>query len=422
MSERRSIGQILTAMGRVTEEEVSRALEHQRDHGGFFGEALLACDIVTKEELEFGLASQFDLPYIFPEADAVDPEAAALVSPEWALDHLTLPIMRTDDTLTVVVDSPMNADGVEELADRTGLTIEMALASPDVIRDVIREVYARGTAVEDGDTALFGPIHLTEVLARAAEVGSRRFGISTRGLRTWGWWEDGGSIRRRPLEGLWEAELGELLAPPPAEHVKGVTRADWMAVIQREGVPSEVRVDYLSDESGHEFLFRPVKPHVPVTERYTPPPAGIVQEVRMLARSGAARFVVTSEPKELGHEILPHLPVLLLDPSWRSIYINASEQEAADEAFSLRIPKDPASWEAELDTLQAFRFDVVTVDLTGNEGSWADSALDVASVAFLLWDTSEDRGAAVDAGIRWELHIGRNENGTLAWSLKRLSN
>lgn len=421
MPERRSIGQILTGLGRIDEEDVARALEYQRDHGGFFGEALLACGIVSQEELDFGLASQFDLPYVFPEADAVDPEAAALVSPEWALAHVTLPLMKTDETLTVVIDSPANMDGVKELEERTSLAIDLALAPTDVIRDVIRQVYARGSAMEDDDGGLFGPIHLAEALARAFEVGSPRFGISTRGLKTWAWWEDTGTIRRRPLEGLWEAELRELLDPPPVDHVQGRTRAAWAAAIVREGHPVDVQVDYLSDESGHEYLFRPVEPHVPVQKRYTPPPAGIVQEIRMLARSGSARFVVTALPDALGHEILPHLPSLLLNPSWRSIYINASEQEAADEAFSLKIPTDPDKWAAELDTLQSFRFDVVTVDLSGNEGEWADSALDVASVAFLLWDHDDDREPAYEAGVRWELHVARTDAGSLEWSLTRLT-
>ena len=78
MAERRTIGQILMSFGRITEEDVGRALEHQREAGGYFGEALLAMGFVSQEELEWGLASQFDLPYVFPEADSIDPEAAAL--------------------------------------------------------------------------------------------------------------------------------------------------------------------------------------------------------------------------------------------------------------------------------------------------------------------------------------------------------
>ena len=76
MSERRTIGQILSSVGRISEDDVAEALEYQRQHGGYFGEALLACGHVKAEELEWGLASQFDLPYVFPDADSVEPEGA----------------------------------------------------------------------------------------------------------------------------------------------------------------------------------------------------------------------------------------------------------------------------------------------------------------------------------------------------------
>ncbi len=420
MAERRTIGQILMSFGRLTEEDCRRALEYQRDHGGYFGEALLALGFVSQDELEWGLASQFDLPYIFPEADSIDPEAAALVSPEWALAHLTLPIMKTDESLTVVVESPIVTDAVDELHAWTDLRIELALASASKIRELIRQVFARGTAAEENERPM--PMHLTEAFAEALECTSTRFGISSRGHRSWAWWDDAGTIRRRPLEGLWEAELEQLLEPPPQETVSGKERAQWNAQLNREGMVTPVEVRYLADESGLEYLFRPIQERSILQDRFPPPAAGILSEIRLLARSGAARFVVTSDPEELGHEILPHLPLLLLDPSWRSIYINASEQKAAEEAFSLHMPNDPDRWASELETLRAFHFDVVTVDLTGNQDAWASTALDVASVAFLLWPTKEDRRPAYDAGIRWELHIERDDAGRLEWTLEPLHN
>jgi hypothetical protein len=182
--------------------------------------------------------------------------------------------------------------------------------------------------------------------------------------------------------------------------------------------PVEVR--YLADESGLEYLFRPIQERSILQDRFPLPSPGIMSEIRLLARSGAARFVVTADPDDLGHDILPHLPILLLDPSWRSIYINASEQKAAQEAFSLHMPQDPEQWAKELETLRAFHFDVVTVDLTGNQDSWASTALDVASVAFLLWPMDVDRRPAYDAGIRWELHIERVPGNQLDWTLEPL--
>ncbi|MGD8320032.1 MAG: hypothetical protein PVJ02_06245 [Gemmatimonadota bacterium] len=418
MAERRTIGEILTGFGRIDEADCARALEHQRRHGGYFGEALLALGLISQEELEWGLASQYDLPYIFPDADSVDPEAVALVSPEWALAHLTLPIMKTEDSLKVVVDSPTKAAAVQELQDRTNLHIDLALAPKDRIRELIRQVFARGTAAEESGRP--GPIHLSEAFAEALEVAAPRFGISTRGHRSWAWWDDTGTIRRRPLEGLWETELDQLLVPPPAERIADDLRVEWHAHVSREGVVTPVEVLYLADASGHEYLFRPLRERSVLQERYPPPGPGVMSEIRLLARSGSARFVVTADPATLGHEILPHLPSILLDPSWRSIHIHATGQSAAEEAFSVHLPQDPDLWTAELETLRAFHFDVVTVDLTGNEDDWAGTALDVASVAFLLWPPAKDRRPAHDAGIRWELRIRRDPGGRLDWSLEPL--
>jgi type II secretion system (T2SS) protein E len=417
MSETRTIGQILTSVGRISEDDVSTALDHQREHGGYFGEALMSCGLVTQEELDWGLASQFDIPYVFPDADAVDPSAAALVSPEWALANLTLPILMTETNLKVVVDSPMKTEAVQELAERTGLIADVALASPSAIRDLIRQVFARASAIEEAPQP---PVDLSEMLDRVALADAPRFGISARGLRASAWWDDHGKISRAPLSGDWRSELERVLIPGPAEMTAETSRTEWAGDFHRAGVASPVQVDYIADESGREYLFKPRATGVTLEQRFSPPPEGVVSEIRLLARSGTARFIVAVEPVELGHSLLPHLPAILLDPSWRSIYIHARDQTAAEEAFSLRMPDDPATWSAEIEALRSFHFDVVTVDLSGGEKAWAESALDVASVAFLLWSAGDDARPAYAAGIRWRLRIDQCDDEHLEWSLEPL--
>jgi len=418
MSERRNLGEILLGFGRISEEEIEGALAYQRENGGYFGEALLALGFVTPDELEWGLASQFDLPHVFPDVDSIDPEAASLVPPEWALAHLALPIFMTEDTLKVVVDSPLKSDAVEELRTRTDRTIELALASPERIRELIRRFYARPPrgVFEEGRT----PAKLTEVLARALDAGSARFGISTRGARAWGWWDEGGSTRRRPLEALWESELDRLLSPPPSTEVgRDDRRKHWTAELAREGILHAVEVRYLGDESGRELLFRPGRERTVLGERFDPPPREILSEVRLLARSGSAGFLVTATPPALGHEIVPHLPLLLFDPSWRSIHVTDRPRPASQGIFSVELPADaPEAWRDEIEALRPFHFDVTTLDLSGPPERWIDPALEVASVAFLRWRVDDDPRVAREAGIRWELTIAREEGeGRLGWRL-----
>src|SRR5262245_55532642 len=172
MTQRRALGQILVGLGRITESDVTKALEYQRHSGGYFGEALVACSLVTEEEIEWGLASQFDLPYVFPRAEEIDYEAASMVSPEWALANLTLPIMRTADSLTVVVESPIKTKAVDELQGHTHLDIQLALASPSKIRELIREVHARAAAADEEAGRL--PIGAGEALDLVLAAGVKR--------------------------------------------------------------------------------------------------------------------------------------------------------------------------------------------------------------------------------------------------------
>ena len=154
------------------------------------------------------------------------------------------------------------------------------------------------------------------------------------------------------------------MTPAPRRQTAGKLRTEWDADIRRAGIVTDVTVHYLADESGAEYLFKTRPAESSLEERFSPPEEGIVSEVRLLTRSGTARFIVTTDPESVGPEILPHLPTLLLDPSWRAVYLHAQDQAAAAEAFSVTLPQDHQEWTAELEALRAFHFDVVTVDLT----------------------------------------------------------
>jgi type IV pilus assembly protein PilB len=418
MTQRRTLGEILVGLGRITEADVAKALEYQRQGGGYIGEALIACGVVSEKEIEWSLASQSDLPYVFPKAEEIDYDAASLVSPEWALANLTLPIMRTARTLTVVIDSPIRTTIVEELRTRTDLEIDLALASPSKIRELIRQVYARASAADEDVRR--PPVGMSDALDMVITAGAARFGVSVRGSRASVWWDEGGSIRRHPLSGDWEGELERMLRPSLETMTRDRPRRDWLGELVRVGMVTAVDVHFLADESGREYLFHPRAAPAVKQVTYPPPAGGILSEVRLLARSGTARFVFTAAPPELGREMLPHLPELFLDPSWRSIYVHSRDPSVASEVFSHRLAEDRGTWRAEIDSLLSFQFDAVTVDLAGGEADWAPSAISLGSVAFLLWADGADVGPAYDAGIRWHLHVLRRGDGQVDWSLEPL--
>ncbi|MEX2526187.1 MAG: hypothetical protein WEA09_01000 [Gemmatimonadota bacterium] len=415
MAERRTIGQILMSFGRITEADVERALRHQQKTGGYFGEALLALGIVSQEELEWGLASQFDLPYVFPDADSIDPLAADMVTPEWALSHLTLPIMKTTEALTVIVDSPIKTRAVDELQLKTDLRIDLALASAGKIRELIRQVYARAHAADESEPTV--PMAFQEFVSQALDAGAVRLGVSVRQLRASGWFEDGGRVRRRLLNARWEGEMDELLSPSAEEKIQEASQAAWQGLLSRDGMVTPVEVRYLASGNAREFLFRPVKENAGIRERFQAPSQGVLSEIRLLVRSGSARFGVSATPPGLGEEILPYLPALLLDPGWRALHLAAQEHDDP-QLFTVAVD----NWgEEELKDLRAFHFDVVTAGPSLPVEEWLPGVLDLGASAFLLVPEVQDRRFLQDAGVRWEIMITRDEGGRLGWTLLPLT-
>jgi type IV pilus assembly protein PilB len=416
----KNIGEILHELGRVSQEDIDRAVEHQRQEGGFFGQALVALGVVQQEELEWGLASQFNLPYIFPEASAVDPEVAGLVSSDWALSHTALPIARADDRITLVVHSPLQTAPAEELEERTGLDVELALASAGNIRQVIRQVFSRDRLGPD-PLAAGEAVSLDELRTLAQLNQARRWGVSVRDGRALGWYEEGDEVRRFRLRADWEAVLERILSPSPGERLPARGEGDWLAQLRQGGRSSVVAVRGISTAMGYELLITPSDtnaraPSVPE------PPEDVIQEVRLLLGEGPLVLGIRGNPSGVALELLPILPAQLLPPGHRSLYLMAREgpSPSAGEILTLPLEGPEAVTERRLRELREFRFDAVALSLDPEATTVHSSALKLAPFTLILLPTpkGDDQEVTVP-GVDWVLDVHREDEDEWRWTLTR---
>ncbi|TVP75605.1 MAG: hypothetical protein EA352_07860 [Gemmatimonadales bacterium] len=416
MRKRQNLGEILQEFGRIKLEDQERALAHQEEYGGFFGEALVELGIISAEELEFALAAQFDLPYVFPDAETIDRDVAGLVSPEWALAHLALPISRTEERLTVVVDSPLKLDVESELVERTGLEVQFAIASPGKIRALIRDLY--GGRGQDGEFRKGGSrtaVSLDALLDRALAEGARRIGISVRGETARAWWEMGGDRRQLPLTAGWRTALDRRLSMgDPEEDPEGTVSIRSRATLEWEGADLPIQVRKLETPRGSELVLERTKSEE--GESWPSPPPSVVTEVRLLVDSGAGRVAVRTEPAGLLHRILPALPRLLLGPEVRAGHVGVAP-EPPPPGLLVEVPDDPARIRSALEELRAFRLDAVTSLLPGAPADWLGPLVRVAGAVFVPLTSPEARAEYLEAGVGWELRIGEEEGGHLSWHL-----
>jgi len=77
----KTIGDILVANGRLSQEDAARIAERQHQDKVQFGEAALALKVLSKEDIDFALSKQFDYAYLSDQDQSVSPELVAAYKP-----------------------------------------------------------------------------------------------------------------------------------------------------------------------------------------------------------------------------------------------------------------------------------------------------------------------------------------------------
>jgi protein-tyrosine kinase len=81
MNQVRTIGDILVATGRLSQDDAARIVERQRADKLQFGDAALALKVLTKDDIDFALSKQFDYAYLSDQDDTVSHELVAAYKP-----------------------------------------------------------------------------------------------------------------------------------------------------------------------------------------------------------------------------------------------------------------------------------------------------------------------------------------------------
>jgi protein-tyrosine kinase len=77
----KTIGDILVATGRLSQEDAVRIVERQRKDQVQFGEAALALKVLSKDDIDFALSKQFDYAYLSDQDQSVSAELVAAYKP-----------------------------------------------------------------------------------------------------------------------------------------------------------------------------------------------------------------------------------------------------------------------------------------------------------------------------------------------------
>jgi len=133
------LGDLLVAHGVVTDEQIGEALNHQRaaGHKKLLGEVLLELDLVTPTQVATVLAEEYQLPFAQITPARHDPAVLDLLPVEFLEQNLVLPLFTVGGKLTVAVVEPSNVFLFEEIERKTGLPVNLVVATESNIRTII---------------------------------------------------------------------------------------------------------------------------------------------------------------------------------------------------------------------------------------------------------------------------------------------
>lgn len=146
--ERPRLGEVLIRCGLVTPEQITEALGLQEQEAAArrLGEILLDQGVLTEDQLQWALGTQLDIPYVHVRPDLVDRELVQTFPRRLLERYEVLPLMRLEDTLTLVMADPLDEEAIADVAAITGCEVRPVFGLRRNILDVLGEVFGDGAA------------------------------------------------------------------------------------------------------------------------------------------------------------------------------------------------------------------------------------------------------------------------------------
>ena len=149
----KSLGTLLVENRVVSERQLEKALQRQRERGGLLGDILIEMGFASEREVISALARQLNIEHIAPEeVTHIDGELLKLIPERVARQYMVVPLSAHDNAIEVAMANPFDILAIDDLRALTKSRINTAIISRDGARILIEKFYttsAREESLED---------------------------------------------------------------------------------------------------------------------------------------------------------------------------------------------------------------------------------------------------------------------------------
>jgi type IV pilus assembly protein PilB len=137
---KKAVGQILKAMGVVTDAQIQKALEYAGSNDCRIGEALVKTGACSQQDVSRALARHWGLPFANLAKAEVRKEVIAMVPKEVAVEHSVVPVIRRNGTLVVAMEA-LDYVVLDNLRFLLNQQVDAAIATPEDIQEALDHYY-----------------------------------------------------------------------------------------------------------------------------------------------------------------------------------------------------------------------------------------------------------------------------------------
>ena len=152
------LGELLLKEGIISQAQLEKAINIQRQEGGRLGEILIKLEILKEGQVVAILGKQLNIPYFNPGTElkpAVDQNLEQLIPKDFALRNTVLPLSRTLRSLTVAMSDPLELILIDNLRKVTGCEINPVIATRSDITKATENFYGKSKMFEEAVEASY---------------------------------------------------------------------------------------------------------------------------------------------------------------------------------------------------------------------------------------------------------------------------
>ncbi len=135
------LGALVVLLGLAGAREVDEALGEARARGVRLGEVLVARGLVDERQLGELLAEQEELPFLDLGKYDVDPEAAGVLPPALAREHMAIPFRLEDGLALVAIADPTDTEALDALRAASSRRLRFVVATRSEVAAALAEAF-----------------------------------------------------------------------------------------------------------------------------------------------------------------------------------------------------------------------------------------------------------------------------------------